>query len=110
MIAPELTPMTLRPSLIACLASSLALSVSVAAHSPPHRSQDKPKPVTFTADIAPLLAAKCQPCHFKGGKVFDKLPFDQYQTVVKIAPRLHTRLKGDDEHLVARWIEQGTPE
>jgi len=29
---------------------------------------------------------------------------------VKIAPRLHTRLKGDDEHLVARWIEQGTPE
>jgi len=110
MIAPELTPMTLRPSLIACLASLLALSVSAAAPSSPHRSQDKPKPVTFTADIAPLLAAKCQPCHFEGGKVFDKLPFDQYQTVVKIAPRLHTRLKGDDEHLVARWIEQGTPE
>jgi len=110
MIAPELTPMTLRPSLIACLASLLALSLSVAAYSSPHRSQDKPKPVTFTADIAPLLVAKCQPCHFKGGKVFDKLPFDQYQTVVKIAPRLHTRLKGDDEHLVARWIEQGTPE
>jgi hypothetical protein len=72
--------------------------------------QDKPKPVTFTADIAPLLAAKCQPCHFEGGKVFDKLPFDQYKTVAKIAPRLHTRLKGQDEHLVARWIEQGTPE
>jgi len=51
-----------------------------------------------------------QPCHFKGGKVFDKLPFDQYKTVAKIAPRLHTRLKGEDEHLVARWIEQGTPE
>lgn len=110
MIAPELTPMTLRPSLIACLASLLALSLSVAAHSSPHRSQDKPKPVTFNADIAPLLAAKCQPCHFKGGKVFDKLPFDQYKTVAKIAPRLHTRLKGEDEHLVARWIEQGAPE
>jgi len=105
MIAPELTPMTLRPSLIALFAPLLALSLSS-----PHRSQDKPKPVTFTADIAPLLAAKCQPCHFKGGKVFDKLPFDQYKTVAKIAPRLHTRLKGEDEHLVSRWIEQGTPE
>src|SRR4029078_11194982 len=109
MIAPELTPMTLRPSLIACLVSSLALSVSVAAHSSTHRSQDKAKPVTFTADIAPLLAAKCQPCHFKGGKVFEKLPFDQYKTVAKIAPRLHTRLKRGDEHLVARWIAQGAP-
>jgi hypothetical protein len=110
MIAPELTPMTLRPSLIACLAWLLALSVSAAAHSSPHRSQDKPKPVTFTADIAPLLAAKCQPCHFKGGKVFDKLPFDQYKTVVRIASRLHTRLKDQDAELVARWIAAGVPE
>ena len=106
--------MTLRPSLIAFSASILALSISVAAHSSPRWSReqdkDKPKPVTFTANIAPLLAAKCQPCHFKGGKVFDKLPFDQYKTVVKIAPRLHTRLKGEDEQLVARWIAQGTPE
>ena len=106
--------MTLRPSLIVFSASIFALSISVAAHSSPRRSReqdkDKPKPVTFTANIAPLLAAKCQPCHFKGGKVFDKLPFDQYQTVVKIAPRLHTRLKGEDLQLVSRWIEQGTPE
>ena len=104
--------MNLRPSLIGFSATILALSVSILAHPSPRSSQDKdsPKPVTFSADIAPLLAAKCQPCHFKGGKVFDKLPFDQYKTVVKLAPRLHTRLKGEDEQLVARWIAQGTPE
>jgi len=107
MIAPELPQMSLRTSLIAFF---LAPSIAAAAHSSPHWSQDHPKPVTFTTDIAPLLAARCRPCHFKGGKVFDTLPFDQYKTVAKIAPRLHTRLKGEDEHLVARWIEQGTPE
>jgi len=73
-----------------------------------HASQSKP--VTFKGDIAPLLNEKCQPCHFKGGKVFDKLPFDQYQTVVKVASRLNTRLKGKDAELVARWIEGGSVE
>ena len=104
------TPMTLRLSVIAFAAATLALSVFVGAYSSPWPSQDAPKPVTFAADIAPLLAAKCQPCHFKGGKVFDKLPFDQYKTVAKIASRLNTRLKGADGELVARWIAQGTPE
>jgi hypothetical protein len=34
----------------------------------------------------------------------------EYKTVVKIAPRLNTRLKGKDGELVARWIEGGSPE
>jgi hypothetical protein len=68
------------------------------------------KPVTFKGDIAPLLNEKCQPCHFKGGKVFDKLPFDQYKTVVSVASRLNTRLKGKDAELVAKWIEGGSVE
>ena len=83
----------------------VALSGSVHATA---RSQSKP--VTFTGDIAPLLKDKCQPCHFKGGKVFDTLPFDQYKTVARIAPRLNTRLKGKDADLVARWIEGGSIE
>ena len=73
-----------------------------------HASQSKP--VTFTGDIAPLLNEKCQPCHFKGGKVFDRLPFDQYKTVARVASRLNTRLKGKDAELVARWIEGGSVE
>lgn len=100
--------MTIRPSLIALSALTFGVSISLAAAPP--QSADKPKAVTFAAEIAPLLAGKCQPCHFKGGKVFDKLPFDQYKTVVKIASRLNTRLKGADAQLVARWLEQGLPE
>lgn len=106
--------MSLRPFLIGFSAAILALSISIPAHPSPHSSPEqdsvKPKAATFTADIAPLLAAKCQPCHFKGGKVFDRLPFDQYKTVAKVASRLNTRLKDKDAELVARWIEEGTPE
>jgi hypothetical protein len=94
----------------ATLMLSLSIIVVAAARATPTAQSGQARTVTFTADIAPLLAAKCQPCHFKGGKVFDKLPFDQYKTVVKIAPRLNTRLKGKDGELVARWIEGGSPE
>jgi hypothetical protein len=66
-----------------------------------------PKPVTFTANVAPLLAARCQPCHFKGGKVYDRLPWDDYDAVRKAGAKLNTRLKGDDADLVTRWIKGG---
>ena len=66
--------------------------------------------VTFADSIAPLLREKCSPCHFKGGKVFDRYPFDQYETVRKLGKRLNTRLKGEDADLVARWIDLGFPE
>jgi hypothetical protein len=74
------------------------------------QSREQPPAVTFTSDIAPVLAARCQPCHFKGGTVFGKLPFDRYKTVATIASRLNTRLKGKDAALVTRWIDAGSPE
>jgi len=67
------------------------------------------KAVTFTADIAPMLAANCQPCHFKGGKVFDRLPFDEYETVRKVGAKLNTRLKDKNADLVTRWLKGGSP-
>jgi hypothetical protein len=66
--------------------------------------------VTFTDDIGPLLSANCRPCHFKGGKVFDRLPFDQYKTALKLGSRLNTRFKGDNADLVTRWVRAGSPE
>jgi hypothetical protein len=66
--------------------------------------------VTFTDRIAPLLREKCSPCHYEGGKVFDRYPFDQYDTVRKLGKRLNTRLKGQDAELVTRWIALGFPQ
>ena len=38
------------------------------------------RPVSFETDIRPMLERKCQPCHFRGGKMYDQLPFDQPRT------------------------------
>jgi hypothetical protein len=86
------------------------IAVLVGAVSSAGGSSSRSAPVTFKADIAPLLNQKCQPCHFKGGKVFEKLPFDDYKTVARIASKLNTRLKGKDAELVARWIAGGSVE
>ena len=59
-----------------------------------------PKP-SFDADIKPILP-RCTPCHFPGGKMYDKLPFDHSETVVKLGERLFTRIKKDDERAKIR--------
>jgi hypothetical protein len=68
------------------------------------------KAVTFRETLAPILREKCTPCHFGGGKVFDRLLFDRYETVRKLGKKLNTRLKGGDADLVTRWINNGSPE
>jgi hypothetical protein len=65
---------------------------------------------TFRHDIAPLLKANCTPCHFKGGKVVDRYPFEQYEIVRKLGLRLNTRLKGADADLIARWVKAKSPQ
>lgn len=88
------------------------LAMAVVARAGVDQSKPTPKaevPVTFTEDIAPVLKAKCTPCHFKGGKVFDKLPFDDYETVKARGLRLNTRLKDADARLVERWVNAKSP-
>lgn len=66
----------------------------------------KAKP-DFTADIEPIFKARCQPCHFQGGKVYDKLPFDKPETIKKLGTRLFTRIKDEKEQrLIREFLEQ----
>ena len=58
--------------------------------------------VTFDADVAPILAKKCTPCHYAGGKMYDKLPFDRPETIVKLGERLFTRIKDERERATIR--------
>lgn len=66
--------------------------------------------VTFAGTIGPILRENCSPCHFEGGKVYDRYPFDKSQTARDLGKRLNTRLKGKNADLVLRWIGNGTPE
>jgi len=56
----------------------------------------------FDSEIKPLLQNRCQPCHFQGGKVYDKLPFDRPDTIKKLGTRLFTRIKDEKEQKLIR--------
>ena len=61
-----------------------------------------PRPVDFHRDVRPMLEARCQPCHFAGGKMYGKLPFDRPETIVRLGTKLFTRIKDERQRAVIR--------
>ena len=57
---------------------------------------------TFVSDVRPILESSCQPCHFQGGKMYAKLPFDKPETITKLGRKLFTRIKNEDQQRVIR--------
>jgi hypothetical protein len=57
---------------------------------------------SFASDIRPILESRCQPCHFQGGQMYEKLPFDRAETVTKLGTKLFTRIKNEDQQRVIR--------
>jgi hypothetical protein len=57
---------------------------------------------TFASDIRPMLQSRCQPCHFQGGQMYEKLPFDKPETITKLGTKLFTRIENEDERRVIR--------
>ena len=53
--------------------------------------------VDFDTQIQPIFKSKCMPCHFSGGQMYDRLPFDKPETIRKLGTRLFTRIKEKDE-------------
>ena len=72
----------------------------------PVSAAKSPKP-NFETEIKPIFQAKCQPCHFQGGKVYDKLPFDRPETITRLGTKLFTRIKDEKEQrLIREFLDQ----
>lgn len=56
----------------------------------------------FTTSVRPILERRCQPCHFPGGKMYQRLPFDRPETIVKLGTKLFTRIKDEKDRDVIR--------
>ena len=56
----------------------------------------------FETEIRPILQARCQPCHFQGGKVYDKMPFDKPETITRLGTKIFTRIKEEKERQIIR--------
>jgi hypothetical protein len=60
------------------------------------------KPVNFKTQIQPILEGKCQPCHFPGGTMYAKRPFDKPSTIVALGEKLFTRIKDEKDRALIR--------
>ena len=58
--------------------------------------------VDFQTHIRPVLQARCQPCHFSGGQVYQRMPFDRPETIRTLGTKLFTRIKEDNERRLIR--------
>jgi hypothetical protein len=55
----------------------------------------------FTSKVLPIVS-KCQPCHFKGGKMYAQLPFDDPKTIRHIGTKLFSRIRDEQEQNIIR--------
>ncbi|HZI63227.1 MAG TPA: YceI family protein [Thermoanaerobaculia bacterium] len=63
--------------------------------------------VAFAADVQPILERRCQPCHFPGGIMHAKLPFDRAATILALGERLFTRIEDPAERArIRRFLAQ----
>jgi hypothetical protein len=56
----------------------------------------------FDTQIKPIFQARCQPCHFQGGKVYDSMPFDKPETITRLGEKRFTRIKDEKEQRLIR--------
>ena len=63
--------------------------------------------INFKTQIQPILERNCAPCHFPGGKMYEKLPFDKGETIVNHEVTLLRRIKDEKEKaLIQKFIVQ----
>lgn len=84
-------------------AAAPALSgLSAPQHAKPYPSATPPTRVDFTAQVRPLLESRCTPCHFAGGTMYQRLPFDRPETIKTLGAELFTRITDEKERRLIR--------
>jgi hypothetical protein len=71
-----------------------------------------PDSISFTQQIQPILVKNCSPCHFIGGKMYARLPFDKAETILQpeVKAGLLKRIRNEKENeLLRQFIEQKQP-
>jgi hypothetical protein len=80
-------------------------NVALPANAPP-TAHVNPR-VDFETQLKPIFKSHCMPCHFQGGQMYDRLPFDKPDTIRKLGTRLFTRIKDEnDRRLIEEFLKQ----
>ena len=62
--------------------------------------------IDFTTQVQPILVKNCSPCHFTGGKMYEKMPFDKDTTIINHQAGILKRIKGEENTLIRSFVEQ----
>ena len=62
--------------------------------------------IDFTTRVQPILVKNCSPCHFTGGKMYEKMPFDKDTTIINHQAGILKRIKGEENTLIRSFVEQ----
>jgi hypothetical protein len=93
-------PMSSERPASAAPAATVAVPSTVSAHR-----------VSFSTEIRPIFETRCQPCHFKGGQMYERLPFDRAETIVGLGEKLFTRIKDEGEQgRIREFLAQEAPD
>ena len=68
--------------------------------------QDSTLVVDFEKDIVPILKARCSPCHFPDGKMYEKMPFDKPKTILDHSAGVARRLKEQELDKLKAYLDQ----
>ena len=68
----------------------------------PAPSETPQSRVDFDTQVRPILASRCTPCHFEGGTMYKRLPFDRPETITTLGTKLFTRIKDEKEQRLIR--------
>jgi len=107
--------MPFRPSALIVMLLGVACSTSrpsprsaaVPAASPVATVSVVPSPApTFESAVRPVLARRCDPCHNPGGRMYERLPFDDASVVASHREGVARRLKDpEDKAAFESWLK-----
>ena len=63
--------------------------------------------IDFNTAVKPIFVSHCSPCHFSGGKMYERLPFDKDTTIIAHEQGILRRIKDEkNKELISQFIQQ----
>jgi hypothetical protein len=67
--------------------------------------------IDFKKEVQPILIKRCSPCHFPGGKMYERLPFDTSITILQKKDGILRRIKDEpDNSIIRKFVEENRTE
>ena len=62
--------------------------------------------IDFATQVKPILVKNCSPCHFTGGKMYERMPFEKDTTIISHEAGILRRIKGEENLLIKTFVLQ----